>query len=152
MVVPLWLSTAKRSWPDSPRRSGASLTLFALPPVPEQPFPAKRTHDSPNPARTPRNSCVAANLKECIMIEVEKPDLGHRRAAIQIVAQLPETQADTLLILEAAREFVLEFLAEDHLEGAGRPLPGLRGEGVVLSLVPPALASATSSASADLSL
>ena len=26
-------------------------------------------------------------------MEVEKPDLGHRRAAIQVVAQLPETQA-----------------------------------------------------------
>jgi hypothetical protein len=80
------------------------------------------------------------------MPEIEKPDLGHRRAAIQIAAQLPETQADALLILEAARDFVLKFLAEDHLEG------GLRPEGVVLSLVPPALASATSSASADLSL
>jgi hypothetical protein len=80
------------------------------------------------------------------MPEVEKPDLGHRRHAIQIVAQLPEAQADALLILEAAREFVLKFLAEDHLE-EGRP--GGR-EGVVLSLVPPA--SATSSASADLSL
>ena len=65
------------------------------------------------------------------MPEVEKPDLGHRRAAIQIVAQLPEAQADALLILEAAREFVLKFLAEDHLEGR---LDGR--EGVVLSLVP----------------
>jgi hypothetical protein len=72
--------------------------------------------------------------------------------AIQIIAQLPETQADALLILEAARDFVLKFLAEDHLEGAGRPLPGLGREAVVLSLVPAALASATSSASADLSL
>jgi hypothetical protein len=53
------------------------------------------------------------------MLEVEKPDQGHRRHAIQIVAQLPETQADALLILEAARDFVLKFLAEDHLEGAG---------------------------------
>jgi hypothetical protein len=81
------------------------------------------------------------------MPEVEKPDLGHRRHAIQIVAQVPETQADALFILEAARDFVLKFLAEDHLE-EGRP--GWR-EGVVLSLVPPALASAASSASADLS-
>jgi hypothetical protein len=32
------------------------------------------------------------------MPEVEKPDLGHRRHALQIVAQLPETQADALLI------------------------------------------------------
>jgi hypothetical protein len=83
------------------------------------------------------------------MLEVEKPDLGHRRAAIQIVAQLPETQAEALLILQAAMEFVLEFLAEDHLEEClgGR-------EGVVLTLVPAALAlaSAASSASADLSL
>ena len=69
------------------------------------------------------------------MFEVEKPDLGHRRAAIQIVAQLPETQADALLIVEAARDFVLKFLAEDHLE---EDRPGGR-EGVILSLVPPAL-------------
>jgi hypothetical protein len=73
------------------------------------------------------------------MLEVEKPDLGHRIQAIQIVAQLPETQADALLILEAARDFVLKFLAEDHFEG------GLRREGVVLSLVPvPIVPSATS--------
>jgi hypothetical protein len=80
------------------------------------------------------------------MPEVEKPDLGHRRAAIQIVAQLPETQADALLILEAARDLVLKFLAEDHLEP-----PGF-AECVVLTLVPAALAlaSAASSASADL--
>jgi hypothetical protein len=64
------------------------------------------------------------------MLEVEKPDLSHRRHAIQIVAQLPETQADALLILEAARDFVLKFLAEDQVEG------GLRPGGVVLSLVP----------------
>jgi hypothetical protein len=68
------------------------------------------------------------------MPKAETPDLFHRRAAIQIVAQLPETQADALLILEAARDFVLKFLAEDHPE-EGRP--GGR-EGVVLSLVSPA--------------
>jgi hypothetical protein len=65
------------------------------------------------------------------MSKAEKPDLGHRRHAIQIVAQLPDTQADALLILEAARALVLSFLGEDHLE-EGRP-----GGGVVLSLVPP---------------
>jgi hypothetical protein len=65
------------------------------------------------------------------VIEVEKPDLGHRRSAIQIVAQLPETQADALLILDAARDFVLKFLGEDHFD-EGRPCAG-----VVLSLVPP---------------
>ena len=54
------------------------------------------------------------------MLEVENMELAHRRAAIQIVAQLLETQADALLILEAARDFVLKFLAEDHLE-EGRP-------------------------------
>ena len=80
------------------------------------------------------------------MPEVEKPDLGHRRQAVQILAMLPETQADALLILEAARDFVLKFLAEDQVE-EGRPG---RREGVVLALVPPALA--TSLASADLSL
>ena len=56
-------------------------------------------------------------------------ELAHRRVAIQIVAQLPESQADALLILEAARDFVLKFLAEDDPE---------EGRGVVLSLVPPA--------------
>ena len=65
------------------------------------------------------------------MPEIEKPDLGHRRAAIQIIAQLPETQADALLILEAARDFVLKFLAKDHLEEDRTA--------VVLSLVPPVL-------------
>jgi hypothetical protein len=73
------------------------------------------------------------------MLEVEKPDLGHRKAAIQIVAQLPEAQVDALLILEAATQLVLTFLAEDHL-----PLR----EAVVLALVPASLAS---SASVDLS-
>jgi hypothetical protein len=70
------------------------------------------------------------------MLDANKPDLGHRRHAVQIIAQLPETQADALLILEAARDFVLKFLAEDYLE-EGRPR---EREGVVLSLVPPALA------------
>ena len=68
------------------------------------------------------------------MPKAETPDLFHRRAAIQIVAQLPETQADALLILEAAKDFVLKFLAEDQVE-EGR-LGGRAG--VVLSLVPPA--------------
>jgi hypothetical protein len=76
------------------------------------------------------------------MPEVDKPELGHRRHAIQIVAQLPETQADALLILEAARDFVLRFLAEDL--PSEHHLPGLRREGVVLALVPPGLPSATS--------
>jgi hypothetical protein len=58
-------------------------------------------------------------------------ELAHRRAAIQIVAQLPETQAHALLILEAARDFVLKFLDKDHLEEDRTA--------VVLSLVPPAL-------------
>jgi hypothetical protein len=86
------------------------------------------------------------------MPEVEKPDLGHRRAAIQIVAQLPETQADALLILQAAKELVMSFLAEDQRE-ADRDSPGF-AECVVLTLVPAALAlaSAATSASVDLSL
>jgi hypothetical protein len=57
------------------------------------------------------------------------------RPEVISVAQLPETQADALLIVEAARDFVLKFLAEDHLE---EDRPGGR-EGVILSLVPPAL-------------
>jgi hypothetical protein len=88
------------------------------------------------------------------MIEVEKPDLGHRRAAIQIVAQLPETQAEALLILQAAREFVLEFLADDEVEAQPPGLVDRARECVVLTLVPAALAiaSAASSVSADLSV
>jgi hypothetical protein len=76
------------------------------------------------------------------MTKVEKPDLGHRRHAIQIAAQLPETQSDALLILEAARDFVLKFLADDE-EVQPTALGGR--ECVVLSLVP-------ASASADLSV
>lgn len=73
-------------------------------------------------------------------VKIEHPDLSHRRAAVQVVAQLPETQSDALLILEAAKELVLKFLsADDHL-----PLR----DGVVLALVPASLAN---SASADLS-
>ena len=70
-------------------------------------------------------------------MQIDKPDLSHRRHAIQIVAQLPEIQADALLILEAARDFVLKFLADDYFEdrSGGR-------EGVVLTLVPAALPSA----------
>jgi hypothetical protein len=68
-------------------------------------------------------------------MQIEKPDLSHRRHAIQIVAQLPEIQADALLILEAARDFVLRFLADDYFEEQ-RPAPR---EGVVLTLVPAGL-------------
>src|SRR5450759_1804226 len=70
--------------------------------------------------------------KDIALPKAETPDLFHRRAAIQIVAQLPETQADALLILEAAKDFVLKFLAEDQIE------EGRERAGVVLSLVPPA--------------
>jgi hypothetical protein len=77
------------------------------------------------------------------------------RTQFQIVAQLPETQADALLILEVARDFVLRFLADDEVEEV--QLPGLvdrARECVVLTLVPAALAlaSAASSVSADLSV
>ena len=78
------------------------------------------------------------------MPQVENVELSHRKAAIQIVAQLPDTQVHALLVLEAARQIVLKFLAEDD------PLEEDRTGGrecVVLSLVPPALA--TGSASAD---
>jgi hypothetical protein len=89
------------------------------------------------------------------MPEVEKPDLGHRRAAIQIVAQLPETQSDAQLILQAAKDLVMTFLAADQREDREPPgLVDLARECVVLTLVPAALAlaSAASSAAADLSL
>lgn len=36
-----------------------------------------------------------------------------RRAAIQIVSQLPEETADALRVLDFARELVEEFLAEE---------------------------------------
>src|SRR5947207_3437951 len=98
MVVLRWLSTVKPSWPDSPRHSGASRTRFIAPAV-------KRTHDSPSPRGHTQFLRTPPAQEDCItMIEVEKPDLGHRRHAIQIVAQLPEVQADALLILEAARD------------------------------------------------
>jgi hypothetical protein len=140
MAVPRRFATAKPKWLS--RRSGRGLgwSVFWPSPVLASHPPNQRTHDSPSPIRTPRNFCVPASPKDCItMLEVEKPDLGHRKAAIQIVAQLPEAQVDALLILEAATQLVLTFLAEDHL-----PLR----EAVVLALVPASLAS---SASVDLS-
>jgi hypothetical protein len=73
---------------------------------------------------------------------MQKPSYDHRRAAIQVLAQLPEDQADALMVLEAAREFIQKFLVPDHLVDEGR-LAGPR-EGVVL-----AFASAVTSASAE---
>lgn len=64
------------------------------------------------------------------MSETVQIELAHRRAAVRIVAELPKAQADALLILEAAKDFVLQFLADDQEDiTSGRP-------GVVLSLVP----------------
>jgi hypothetical protein len=79
------------------------------------------------------------------MSKSQQPDLGHRRHAIQIVAQLPEDQADALLILEAARALVSSFLADDQAEPSG--FVDRARECVVLSLVPAALALATAAGS-----
>ena len=49
-----------------------------------------------------------------------KITLDHRRHAVQIVAQLPENEADALAILEAARHLMTTFLAEPRAE---RPSP-----------------------------
>src|ERR1035437_6571679 len=128
MAVPRWLSTAKPSWPDSSCRSGTSLTRSAVPPVLEQPFPTN-THPRLCQHTCGPHAILAYPPTPKKDIAMPNMELAHRRVAIQIVAQLPESQADALLILEAARDFVLKFLAEDDPE---------EGRGVVLSLVPPA--------------
>jgi hypothetical protein len=58
-------------------------------------------------------------------------DAWHRRHAIQIVAALPETVEDALMVLELARQLVEGFLA-----GPRRPEPpdGERVRGLVVSL------------------
>ena len=74
-----------------------------------------------------------------------KPTLAHRRAAIQLLSQLPEDQIDALLILQASLDFVHDFLCEDHFEETDLAGPPLRGrDGVVL-----AFAADDNSASAD---
>jgi hypothetical protein len=39
-----------------------------------------------------------------------EPNSWHRRHAVQIVAALPETTADALIVLELARQLVEQFL------------------------------------------
>jgi hypothetical protein len=57
-------------------------------------------------------------------------DLSHRRHAIQVVASLPEEPSDALMVLELARELVLEFL-----KGNQSAQPALeRDRGRVVSL------------------
>ena len=41
-----------------------------------------------------------------------KPELWHKRHAINIVGQLPEDPDDALQILKLARKFVVEFMLE----------------------------------------
>ena len=55
-----------------------------------------------------------------------KASNDHRRHAIQTVAALPEDAEDALIVLELARQLVVEFLVEP------RPEPPERG--VVVSL------------------
>jgi hypothetical protein len=55
-------------------------------------------------------------------------DAWHRRHAIQIVAALPETSEDALMVLELAKQLVEGFLA-----GPQRPLLE-RERGAVVSL------------------
>lgn len=50
-----------------------------------------------------------------------KPDMRHRRDALEIVAQLPEDPTDALLVLEAAKDFVENWLWVQ----ADRPEPRL---------------------------
>jgi len=65
--------------------------------------------------------------------------LWHRRHALQIAMQLPETQQDALLVLEAAKALVLGFLTDDQVcEDQDLPLPGLVDrECVVLAFAAP---------------
>jgi hypothetical protein len=56
--------------------------------------------------------------------------MWQRRHAIQLAAQLPEDQADALLILEFAREIVIQFMGERPVlrddEGSVVHFPGKR--------------------------
>lgn len=52
------------------------------------------------------------------------PSGWHRRAAIILVGQLPDSQADALLVLEAAKELVETFLGhEDKPQRATNVIP-----------------------------
>jgi hypothetical protein len=46
----------------------------------------------------------------------------HRRHAIQVVAALPETSEDALIVLELARHLVVTFLQVDTSEAAKAPV------------------------------
>ena len=58
--------------------------------------------------------------------------LWHRRHAMQIAMQLPESQQDALLVLEATRKLVQGYLTEDQV-GEVLPLPLPEREAVVLA-------------------
>jgi hypothetical protein len=46
------------------------------------------------------------------------PQNWHRRQAMALVSQLPDGTADALLVLQAAKELVETFLAEQDGEGS----------------------------------
>jgi hypothetical protein len=46
------------------------------------------------------------------IMTIEPNDAWHRRHAVQVVASLPETTEDALLVLELAKQLVQDFLAE----------------------------------------
>lgn len=48
------------------------------------------------------------------------PQNWHKRQAMTLVSQLPDATADALLVLQAAKELVETFLAEQDGEGLKR--------------------------------
>ena len=74
--------------------------------------------------------------------------LWHRRHALQIAMQLPDNFADALLVLEATRDLVQNYLGEDFVRPVEeRPLvdlPAEREACVVLEF--PALSSSAADA------
>jgi hypothetical protein len=52
-----------------------------------------------------------------------KPEMWHRRHALHIVAQLPEDSTDALLVLDASKELVLNWLRDQEDRPEPRPAP-----------------------------
>jgi hypothetical protein len=48
--------------------------------------------------------------------------IDHRRHAIQVAASLPEDCADSLIILDLARELVVRFLSDEAPEPVKAPV------------------------------